>query len=57
MSADGHTKGSIDRDLLLKLMDGYQTFTQPVKSYSPTMKHTSVADKQAAEEPDAENSD
>ena len=35
MTADGHTKGCVDRKLLLDLMDRKQTFTHPVKSYEP----------------------
>ena len=35
MTADGHTKGCVDRKLLLDLMDGKQTFTHPVKAYEP----------------------
>ena len=35
MVADGHTKGSIDREMLLKLMKGQQSYTHAVKSYQP----------------------
>ena len=35
MTADGHTKGSIDRDLILQAMAGQQTFKHEVKRYSP----------------------
>ena len=35
MSADGHTKGSIDRDLLYKVMDGIQTFKYDLKKHVP----------------------
>ena len=35
MTADGHTKGSIDRDLLFQVMDGKQSFTYAVKRYKP----------------------
>ena len=35
MTADGHTKGTVDRDLLLKLMDGKQKYVHPVKRYAP----------------------
>ena len=35
MTADGHTKGSIDRDLLYKLMSGIQTFKHETKNYEP----------------------
>ena len=35
MTADGHTKGSIDRALLLAVMDGKQSFTHDVKRYKP----------------------
>jgi hypothetical protein len=33
--ADGHTKGSIDREMLLKLMKGQQSYAHAVKSYEP----------------------
>jgi len=35
MVADGHTKGSIDREMLLKLMKGQQSYAHAVKSYAP----------------------
>ena len=35
MTADGHTKGSIDRALLQDVMNGKQTFTHAVKKYKP----------------------
>ena len=35
MTADGHTKGSIDRDLLLQVMSGYQAFKHELKTYAP----------------------
>ena len=35
MTSDGHTKGSIDRDLLLKLMNGLQEYKFPVKRHTP----------------------
>ena len=35
MTADGHTKGSIDRTLLFEVMDGKQSFTHAVKRYKP----------------------
>ena len=35
MTADGHTKGSIDRELLLQVMSGYQSFKHEVKKYVP----------------------
>ena len=35
MTADGHTKGSIDRKQLLEVMQGYQAFQHPVKKYKP----------------------
>ena len=38
MTADGHTKGSIDRELLLKLMEGFQKFAHPVKTFKPNEK-------------------
>jgi len=38
MTADGHTKGCIERTLLLELMRGIQSFKHPVKRYSPFRK-------------------
>jgi hypothetical protein len=35
MVADGHTKGCIDRQLLLEVMRGHQVYKFNVKSYSP----------------------
>jgi hypothetical protein len=35
MTADGHTKGCIDRQLLLQLMNGHQEYKHEVKKYSP----------------------
>ena len=35
MTADGHTKGCIDRKLLLEVMSGRQSFKHAVKRYSP----------------------
>ena len=35
MTADGHTKGSIDRDLLLQVMSGSQAFKYELKTYAP----------------------
>jgi hypothetical protein len=35
MVADGHTKGSIDRQLLLNLMKGQQEYKHDVKKYFP----------------------
>ena len=35
MSADGHTKGSIDRDLLLQAMEGKQKYKHDVKAFVP----------------------
>ena len=35
MSADGHTKGSIDRDLLYQVMEGMQAFTYDLKKHVP----------------------
>ena len=33
MNADGHTKGSIDRDAILQLMRGHFKYQHPVKTY------------------------
>ena len=35
MTADGHTKGSIDREMLLNLMKGQQVYRHDVKKYTP----------------------
>jgi hypothetical protein len=35
MTADGHTKGSVDRHLLLEAMSGRQVFIHQCKTYSP----------------------
>ena len=35
MTADGHTKGSIDREMLLDLMKGKQVYRHDVKKYAP----------------------
>ena len=35
MTADGHTKGSIDREGILQVMSGRQAFAHEVKRYSP----------------------
>ena len=35
MTADGHTKGSIDRELLLQVMAGQQLFKHELKRHAP----------------------
>ena len=35
MTADGHTKGCIDRQVLLEVMQGHQAYKFDVKRYSP----------------------
>eukprot|EP00959_Pyramimonas_sp_CCMP1952_P315434 6601982-Pyramimonas_sp.AAC.1 len=35
MTADGHTKGSIDRDVLLQVMGGTQSFKRDLKRHTP----------------------
>jgi hypothetical protein len=35
MTADGHTKGSIDRRLLLEVMKGQQTYKHDIKVHTP----------------------
>eukprot|EP00959_Pyramimonas_sp_CCMP1952_P044208 924008-Pyramimonas_sp.AAC.1 len=35
MTADGHTKGSIDREMLLQVMGGIQTFKHDLKRHTP----------------------
>ena len=37
MTADGHTKGCIDRKMLLDLMSGRQQFNHPVKTFKPPL--------------------
>jgi hypothetical protein len=43
MTADGHTKGSIERDLLLQLMAGNQAYKHDVKRYTPHRTGDSAA--------------
>ena len=40
MTADGHTKGSIDRELLVALMAGNQSYSHEVKTYAPFRSRT-----------------
>ena len=40
MTADGHTKGSIERELLLQVMSGKQVYKHAVKTYSRSEKKT-----------------
>eukprot|EP00959_Pyramimonas_sp_CCMP1952_P457243 9474569-Pyramimonas_sp.AAC.1 len=35
MDAGGHTKGSIDRDMLLQIMGGQQSFKRDLKRHTP----------------------
>eukprot|EP00959_Pyramimonas_sp_CCMP1952_P262508 5488786-Pyramimonas_sp.AAC.1 len=35
MTADGHTKGSIDRDMLLQVMGRTQSFKHDLKRHTP----------------------
>eukprot|EP00959_Pyramimonas_sp_CCMP1952_P086813 1815857-Pyramimonas_sp.AAC.1 len=35
MTADGHTKGSIDRDMLIQVMGGTQSFNHDLKRQTP----------------------
>ena len=42
MTADGHTKGSVDRRLLLLLMRGQQTFQHDIKKYTPRFGNNST---------------
>eukprot|EP00959_Pyramimonas_sp_CCMP1952_P240377 5023493-Pyramimonas_sp.AAC.1 len=35
MTADGHTKGSIDRDMLLPVMGGTQSFKHDLERHIP----------------------
>ena len=34
-TADGHTKGNVDRQAIINLMKGSQKYTHPVKTYEP----------------------
>eukprot|EP00959_Pyramimonas_sp_CCMP1952_P388876 8147900-Pyramimonas_sp.AAC.1 len=34
-TADGHTKGSVDREMLLQVMGGIQTFEHDLKRHTP----------------------
>ena len=45
MVADGHTKGSIERGLLLQAMSGEQKYIHPVKTYKRFTKTDSNTDK------------
>ena len=40
MSADGHTKGSIDRELLIALMAGKQSYAHELKTCIPFRSST-----------------
>ena len=40
MTADGHTKGSIDRELLLEVMSGQQKYQHSVKTHTPFRQGT-----------------
>ena len=42
MTADGHTKGCIDRDLLLKLMGGWQQYKHDIKRHIPHRAESST---------------
>ena len=44
MTADGHTKGSIDRKLLLEAMSGRQEYRHEVKTYAPYRPSQSPGD-------------
>eukprot|EP00959_Pyramimonas_sp_CCMP1952_P173555 3626636-Pyramimonas_sp.AAC.1 len=35
MTADGHTKGGIDREMVLQVMGGLQTFKHDLKRHTP----------------------
>ena len=35
MTADGHTKGSVDRELLIRVMQGQQRYVHDIKIYTP----------------------
>jgi hypothetical protein len=48
MTADGHTKGSIDRQLLWDLMSGHQAYKFEVKTYTP---HRSLTNETGEVEP------
>ena len=40
MTADGHIKGSVDRTLLLQLMQGHQQYKHDIKRYTPHVPTT-----------------
>ena len=48
MTADGHTKGSVSRELLLRLMQGQQRFHHEVKIYEPYRKKELADDLQGS---------
>eukprot|EP00959_Pyramimonas_sp_CCMP1952_P026882 564359-Pyramimonas_sp.AAC.1 len=35
MTADGHAKGGVDREMLLQVMGGIQAFKHDLKSHAP----------------------
>ena len=45
MTADGHTKGSIDRKLLLEVMSGRQQYSHATKEYKPYRPGTNAKPK------------
>ena len=54
MTADGHTKGSIDRDLIYQVMDGIQAFKYGLKKHVPF--RTGWTSKDESEPPAMERS-
>ena len=42
MTADGHTKGCVDRTLLLQLMQGHQEYHHSVKTHTPHRSQAQV---------------
>ena len=44
MTADCHTKGSVKRDQMLRLMEGFFAFTQAVKDYESKVSVTDTED-------------
>ena len=54
MTADGHTKGSIDRALIYQVMDGRQAFKDVLKKHVPFRAGRTSKDE--SEPPDMERS-
>ena len=53
MTADGHTKGKIERDMLLQLMTGAQKYAYPVKEHTKANPRESQKTLPTSKETDA----